>query len=116
MDFTTSKRIGNDIAKVPGGADHNWVLNKGARPELDHCFCTIRASGRACIVFTTEPGVQIYSGNFLDGTLKTPKAARTYGSMPVFAWKHNISLIHRISLSLKHDPEAGRDVYTNNDL
>jgi aldose 1-epimerase len=75
MDFTTAKKIGNDIAKVSGGFDHNWVLNKGAGlekiAELYH-----PASGRFMEVFTTEPGVQFYSGNFLDGTLTNTKGGK----------------------------------------
>lgn len=77
MDFTTSKRIGNDIAKVPGGFDHNWVLNKGAGLEQIAALYH-PASGRYMEVFTTEPGIQFYSGNFLDGTLKNTKGGKTY--------------------------------------
>lgn len=77
MDFTTSKRIGNDIAKVPGGFDHNWVLSKGAGLELIGALYH-PGSGRYMEVFTTEPGVQFYSGNFLDGTLKNTKGGKTY--------------------------------------
>lgn len=77
MDFTTSKRIGNDIAKVPGGFDHNWVLNKGAGLEQIAALYH-PGSGRYMEVFTTEPGIQFYSGNFLDGTLKNTKGGKTY--------------------------------------
>lgn len=66
MDFTTAKKVGKDIALVPGGFDHNWVLQAGSpAATLYHA-----ASGRFMEVFTTEPGIQFYSGNFLDGTLK----------------------------------------------
>lgn len=77
MDFTTSKKIGNDLAKVPGGFDHNWVLNKGAGLELIGALYH-PASGRYMEVFTTEPGVQFYSGNFLDGTLTNTKGGKKY--------------------------------------
>lgn len=77
MDFTTSKKIGNDIAKVPGGFDHNWVLSKGAGLELIGALYH-PASGRYMEVFTTEPGVQFYSGNFLDGTLTNTKGGKKY--------------------------------------
>lgn len=77
FDFNTAKKIGNDIGKVDGGYDHNWVLNKGAGLEqigsLYH-----PASGRYMEVFTTEPGVQFYSGNFLDGTLTNTKGGKKY--------------------------------------
>jgi aldose 1-epimerase len=68
MDFTTEKTIGTDIPRVKGGYDHNWVLNKGN--GLDRIATLYdSASGRFMEVYTTEPGVQFYSGNFLDGTL-----------------------------------------------
>ena len=69
MDFTKSKRVRQDIEKVKGGYDHNWVLNK-----KDSSFTLIGtlyhpASGRAMDIYTTQPGVQFYTGNFLDGSL-----------------------------------------------
>lgn len=70
MDFTVPAKIGTDIEKVAGGYDHTYVLNKknANEPEL---AVAVRdpASGRYMEVFTTEPGVQFYSGNFLDGSL-----------------------------------------------
>ncbi|HLB01054.1 MAG TPA: aldose epimerase family protein [Bacteroidota bacterium] len=69
MDFTVPKRVGRDIGGVPGGYDHNWVLddpNDLSRPVAELYDST---SGRFMQVFTTEPGVQFYAGNFLDGTL-----------------------------------------------
>ncbi len=73
MDFTTPTRIGARIDQVPGappgGYDHNYVL----RPHTSLALAArLRdpKSGRAMEVLTTEPGVQFYSGNFLDGTIK----------------------------------------------
>ena len=62
MDLTQPKRVGDGIAY-----DHNWVL-KGSGLKL---AATVRDqdSGRAMQVFTTEPGIQFYAGNFLDGKL-----------------------------------------------
>ena len=72
FDFTTATRIGARIAQVPGGYDHNWVLNKkGTDLELV-AELTDSLTGRKLEVFTQEPGLQFYSGNFLDGTFKTP--------------------------------------------
>ena len=69
MDFTTEKVIGRDIQQVKGGYDHNWVLNKKGN-ELEKIAALYHpGSGRLMEVWTTEPGVQFYSGNFLDGTL-----------------------------------------------
>jgi aldose 1-epimerase len=70
MDFNVPGPIGAEIANVAGGYDHTYVLNKkqGSEPEL---AVTVRdpGSGRYMEVYTTEPGVQFYSGNFLDGTV-----------------------------------------------
>ena len=78
MDFTKSKRIGNDIGKVKGGGyDHNWVLNKpGSESSLIGTLYH-PASGRLMEVYTTQPGVQFYTGNFLNGSL-TGKGAKKY--------------------------------------
>ena len=70
MDFNSSKVIGKDIAAVQGGYDHNWVLNKTDRSLTLVGTLYHAASGRKMEVLTTEPGMQFYSGNFLDGTLK----------------------------------------------
>lgn len=78
LDFTAAKRIGADINKVKGGYDHNYVLNKTGK-ELSLAAKVFEPkSGRILEVFTTEPGVQFYTGNFLDGTL-TGKAGKPYG-------------------------------------
>ena len=78
MDFTSAKKIGKDIAQVAGGYDHNWVFQK---PEnrFDMVASLYHApSGRYMEVYTTEPGIQFYSGNFLDGTLKNTRGGTKY--------------------------------------
>ncbi|MDQ3534606.1 MAG: galactose mutarotase [Bacteroidota bacterium] len=70
MDFREPKPIGTNIDAVEGGYDHNYVLNKvGTNLDL---MATVYEpeSGRTIEVFTTQPGVQFYSGNFLNGSLK----------------------------------------------
>ncbi len=73
FDFTTPTPIGariktaNDQLKIAGGYDHNWVLS-GPAALKEAARVTDPASGRTLVVATTEPGVQFYSGNFLDGT------------------------------------------------
>ena len=69
MDFRTAKMIGKDFAQVKGGYDHNWVLTRtGIGAELIASLYH-PGTGRFMEVFTSEPGIQFYSGNFLNGTL-----------------------------------------------
>jgi aldose 1-epimerase len=74
FDFRKSTVIGarihdnNEQLKIAGGYDHNWVL-RGKNGELKTAARVYDpGSGRVLTVTTTEPGVQFYSGNFLDGT------------------------------------------------
>ena len=74
MDFTTPTAIGARIndndqqLKFGMGYDHNWVLNKNGNELSLAARATNNSTGRVMEVYTTEPGVQFYSGNFLDGT------------------------------------------------
>ncbi|WP_281542803.1 aldose epimerase family protein [Maribacter aestuarii] len=77
FDFRTPKAIGRDLEleneqlKMGGGYDHNFVLNEGPTNE-DGLVLAAKVlepqSGSVVEVYTNEPGVQFYSGNFLDGT------------------------------------------------
>jgi len=69
FDFRTPKAIGKDIPQVKGGYDHNYVLNPGKDPLQLVAEVYDPLSGRVLEKWTTEPGLQFYSGNFLDGTL-----------------------------------------------
>jgi len=74
FDFTKAKTMGKDLEKAGGkpvGFDLNYVLDKGitAKPELAAKVVEPK-SGRVMEVYTTEPGLQFYTGNFLDGTNK----------------------------------------------
>lgn len=61
------------------GYDHNWVLTRTQGIELQRAARVVEPkSGRTLDVATTEPGMQFYTGNFLDGKL-TGKGGRTYG-------------------------------------
>ncbi|MFD2785633.1 aldose epimerase family protein [Hymenobacter rubripertinctus] len=75
FDFRQPRAIGEQLARVPGGYDHNWVLNPEAKTLL---AATVYepTSGRVMEVSTTEPGVQFYTGNFLDGTLTGKNGVR----------------------------------------
>ncbi len=84
FDFTTMHRIGENIDQPDKqlifgkGYDHNWVLNK-KQGELSLAAKVVeRTSGRVMEVFTTEPGLQFYSGNFLDGS-DLGKGEKRYG-------------------------------------
>ncbi|MEV5395682.1 aldose epimerase family protein [Streptomyces cellulosae] len=84
FDFRRAKTIGRDIRTAHQqllygqGFDHNWVLDKGITARPEHA-ATLRdpASGRSLRLATNEPGLQFYSGNFLDGTL-TGTGGRIY--------------------------------------
>ena len=83
MDFTQPTPIGGRInaddeqVRFGRGYDHNFVVDgKGSDPVLA-ARVKEPASGRVLEVFTTEPGVQFYSGNFLDGTI-TGKNGHVY--------------------------------------
>lgn len=71
MDFTHPTTIGSRIEQVEGGYDHCYVLNKsdGDTEPTFVAKITEPGSGRIMEIFTTQPGVQLYTGNFLDGTL-----------------------------------------------
>ncbi len=83
FDFTTRKAIGKEIdAKNPqikngGGYDHNFVLNSGGGTLAKAAQVWEPTTGRTMEVLTTEPGVQFYTGNFLDGSL-TGKNGQLY--------------------------------------
>lgn len=82
FDFRRPTWIGERIEDkhpqlvIGHGYDHNWVLNGG--PGLKHAvWLSDPESGRTMDIFTTEPGIQFYSGNFLDGTV-TGKQGQVY--------------------------------------
>jgi aldose 1-epimerase len=70
FDFTEAKPIGKEIGKVKGGYDHNFVLN-GYEPGKVRLAARVTepATGRVMEIHTDQPGIQFYSGNFLDGTI-----------------------------------------------
>lgn len=93
FDFTEptaiGERIGNDNQQLAFGQgyDHNFVLNRTSGPSevlVLAARVTEPDSGRVMEVSTTEPGIQFYAGNFLDGTL-TGKSGNAYGHRSGFA-------------------------------
>ena len=83
FDFLKSTSIGARInqdeeqLKFGGGYDHNWVVNGRAGTLRQAASVYESTSGRVMDVWTTEPGIQFYTGNFLDGTL-TGKSGKAY--------------------------------------
>ena len=83
FDFTRATPIGarigqeNEQLRFGGGYDHNFVLDRQGDGLSLAARLTEPRSGRVMEIFTTEPGIQFYSGNFLDGSL-TGKGGRVY--------------------------------------
>jgi aldose 1-epimerase len=74
LDFTTPRRIGDRIDQFKsspgGGYDHNFVLNKEGKETLSFAARVSEPNtGRIMEMYTTEPGVQLYTGNYLNGKL-----------------------------------------------
>ena len=77
MDFTSPKSIGQDInqtdfeqVKLGKGFDHNWVLNTNCDITQLAAKATCPTTGISVEVYTNEPGIQVYTGNFLNGSVK----------------------------------------------
>lgn len=80
MDFRTATPVGARIddfdfvqLKNGNGYDHNWVLN--TQRDITHKCVTLESpkTGIVLDVYTNEPGIQVYAGNFLDGTIMGKK-------------------------------------------
>ena len=100
FDFRKPTAIGARIAqanpqlKNGNGYDHNWVLNRTGAGLQPAARVVEPKTGRTLEVATTEPGVQFYSGNFLDGTLKG-KSGTVYDSAAASVWRRSTSLTRR---------------------
>ncbi|MFC1441049.1 aldose epimerase family protein [Streptacidiphilus sp. N1-10] len=85
FDFTAPRLLGERIhdedgqLAIAGGYDHCWAL-EGGRTDAPRVVAVLRhpGSGRVLTLSTTEPGIQVYSGNGLDGSLTGP-SGRGYG-------------------------------------
>ena len=75
FDFRTPKPIGQDIdadneqIRFGRGFDHNWILNTEGSLKKVAATLVCPKTGIELRVFTSEPGIQVYTGNFLDGTV-----------------------------------------------
>ncbi len=99
MDFRTPTPIGNRVnddyqqLEYGHGYDHNWILSRKTAKELELAATVYEpVSGRFMEVYTTEPGIQFYGGNFFDGEVG----------------KNNKKYEHRASLALEtqHFPDS----------
>ncbi len=96
LDFTSPTPIGARIAELkpnPGGYDHNFVVRNGGKSLVLAARVYEPKTGRVMEMFTTEPGVQLYTGNFLDSKRKA-KGGAVYG-------KH-----HGFCLEAQHFPDS----------
>lgn len=101
FDFRTGKTVGADLRAADPqllhakGFDHNWVLDKGVTDGPEWAATLVDpASGRTLRISTTEPGLQFYSGNFLDGTLVGGSGGAT-GRGTRCAWRPSTSRTRR---------------------
>jgi aldose 1-epimerase len=86
LDFTSPTPLGARIAELkpnPGGYDHNYVVRNGGKSLVLAARIYEPKSGRVMELFTTEPGVQLYTANFLDGKRKG-KDGVAYGKHQAF--------------------------------
>lgn len=100
MDFTTPDKVGRNInnfadiqIKNGHGFDHNWVLDTNGDISVPAAILTSPESCIVLTVYTDEPGIQLYSGNFLDGTVK--------GKNKIFYNKHAA-----LCLETQHYPDS----------
>ena len=91
FDFKNLKPVGQDIfaddeqLRNGNGYDHNWVLDSAGDIKKNAAMLYSPESGITLFVYTDEPGIQVYSGNFLDGTVKGKKGV-------VYEQRHGICL------------------------
>ncbi len=85
FDFRVAKAIGQDIATANqqlsngAGYDHNWVLNRKSEGDLEFAASVLEpTSGRYMEVWTTEPALQFYGGNFFDGKVAGKREGKTH--------------------------------------
>lgn len=93
FDFRTGKAIGTDLAQVETnlqlkhgpGYDHNFALNKPSPGEMTLAATVVEpVNGRKMEIFTREPAIQFYGGNFMDGS-DTGKSGKKYNFRESFA-------------------------------
>lgn len=111
LDFLTLRNIGERIENsfepllIAGGYDHNWVLNDYSKEVRKAALLVHPETGRAMEVFTDQPGIQFYSGNFLTpaakGTKKGVYGRRTGLCLEAQAFPDSPNKPHFPSVTLK---------------
>ena len=81
----------NEQVKFGNGFDHNWVLKTKGDINQVAAKLTSPTTGISLEVYTDEPGIQVYTGNFLDGTVKGKKGMHTR-NVHLYVWKHSTIL------------------------
>ncbi len=95
FDFTEPHLIGERINQVPGGYDHNYALNKSEKGAMTFASkLKDPESGRTMEIYTEEPGLQFYSGNF-SMVHKNPETGLS-SNTTAFVWRPSIFLILQI--------------------
>ncbi|MDX9847738.1 MAG: aldose epimerase family protein [Tenuifilaceae bacterium] len=93
FDFSQTKELKDSVLSIPGGLDHCYVLRNGKGFEIPAAELIHKASGRKLSVYCTNPGIQVYSGNSLDGSITG----------------HNATVYHKhmaICLEMQHFPDT----------
>ena len=96
LDFTVAKAVGTDLwgtGLTPAGYDHNFVLRVQDGSFAQAAIVEEAATGRRMEVWTNQPGVQFYTGNFLDGSLRGKHGA---------VYKQH----HALCLETQHFPDS----------
>ena len=70
LDFCAEKPLDGPVKSISSGLDHCFVLNQARNMELPIARLSEPGSGRSITVYTDQPGIQVYSGNSLDGSQK----------------------------------------------
>ena len=121
LDFTKPDRDRpriNQIKADPVGYDHNYVLRYGDGNQSRRWRpgSTSRRPGRVMEVFTTEPGVQFYTGNFLDGTIKRQGGRRLQAAPGVLPGNPALPRLGQPPRVPVDHPRTGQDVQADDDL
>ena len=114
FDFRTAKAVGRDLAAVggqPAGYDHCLVLSsRPARPLAEAVTVYEPTTGRSMAVWTTEPGVQFYTGNFLNGGQVGPGRRALSAAHGHRIGNRGLSGRGQPAELSQHDPPARADV------